>query len=155
MNRALLSGCLLLLVAPLVHAQMPAEEAVRDPRQLPEPLEELSANIGDLEQAGPFVIVDSQFRKIGSGDQDAIVWTVRTTRPITYRHVELLVGKFRDVRFYKTLQRSRQELLTTLMYYSDRISVGAVDRLHELRQQHGVVPSAGASRVPGGRASRQ
>jgi hypothetical protein len=77
-----------------------------------------------MEREGYFAIAGVDFRTRNTGDE-AIVWTVRVKKSVTYRHVEAMLREFRDARFYQTLDNQKIELIATLVNYSDRISVGS------------------------------
>jgi hypothetical protein len=120
----------LLLAAPpsLALAGLPnAEEGSGEFGSLPKPLDEISGNMADFEKSGHFTIADARFSEIGYRKQDAFIWTLRARKPITYRHVILLLRKLRDVRFYAKGERRPQEKLSTLLFYSDRVPLNAAN----------------------------
>lgn len=102
-----------------------------DVAQLPSPLGAISSNIRDVETTRFLEVVEVNFRPGGGiyGDRDAIVWTLRTRRPITARHLEILLGKFSDVRFYDTRRNRKAQLHQTLLRYPSRIRAGAANGL--------------------------
>ena len=108
-------------------ATQPKEPEKRLYAQLPKPLDTISCNIADLEKNGYFALTQVTFGRTPDSLGDTLTWTVRVTKPLTYRHAILLLNGLRDARFYVTSAKTRQELHSTLLYYSDRISSGAVD----------------------------
>jgi len=136
LRRAYSLSCMLLILATsagTTAGQTPAkpEAVVTDdaPRSapknplssLPDPLDEIKANVTDLEQAGYFKISAPRFAMVDSGLYEAIVWDVRAARPVTYRHVMMQLEKFRDARFFRTTDDGVKEVFATLLYYSPRI----------------------------------
>jgi len=123
-----LFALLSLTVVPLSAAAQSPEEA-EGPRKnrLPNPLDLVSSNIKDIEKTGYFTIVNAEYRRTELGNDEAMVWTLQTTKPITCRHAGWLLRRFRDVRFYYTERRSVQEIHNTLMYYSHAITDGATN----------------------------
>jgi hypothetical protein len=132
-----------LLVSAVLLAQEPAEDAPvpesapvkkkvveqekpRDIRYLSKPFSRIRTNILDLERAGYFAIDAVNIRPRGTGDE-AIVWTVRVRKPVTYRHTEAMLREFRDARFYSTTENRKFEVITTLVNYSDRLSNGSAN----------------------------
>ena len=142
MKRGLVTASVLLMSAILM-AQEPAEdeeapqpaptkqkaveqEKPRDLSYLPKPLPDIRTNILDLERAGYFVIDAVDIRTRGTGDE-AIIWTVRVRKPVTYRHTEAMLREFRDARFYSTTENRKFEIIATLVNYSDRLSIGSAN----------------------------
>lgn len=99
------------------------QEKPHDISYLSKPLFGIRTNVLDLERSGYFAIDAVDFRTRLSGDE-AIVWTVRVKKAVTCRHTEAMLREFRDARFYTTIEKQRLEVLATLMFYSDRISLG-------------------------------
>jgi hypothetical protein len=106
------------------------EEEAKEPtfQHLPEPLEEVGADLKTIEQHGNFKIVAMEYGRTPDRRDQAIVWTLRVVRPITCRHALMQMRYYRDVRFFATDGGSRQELMHALLYYAPRIDAGAVNR---------------------------
>ncbi len=144
--RFLLFSRLMLILgalAPLVVAQEveePVAEAavakktreVAPPRapdinDLPVPLDAIRGNVLDLERTGYFTVESVAYRTQGRG-YETIVWTLRVNKPVTYRHIEMMLREYRDVRFYSTHENTRpHDILATLLYYPERIPLGAAN----------------------------
>ncbi len=99
------------------------QDSPRDISYLPKPLSDIRTNILDLEQSGYFAIEATDFRTRNNGDE-AVVWRVRMKKAATCRHIEALLREFRDARFYSTIEKQKLEVIATLMFYSERISLG-------------------------------
>ncbi|MFV1964310.1 MAG: hypothetical protein ACC628_02720 [Pirellulaceae bacterium] len=124
----LLTVFLAIVLAPVLGiAQEPEETEKPRANRLPEPLDEISSNIKDIEKAGYFAIIKAEYGRTEIDNEEALIWTLTTIKPITYRHAGWLIRRFRDVRFYDTPEGSAQEVLAKLMYFSQRISDGAVN----------------------------
>ena len=93
--------------------------------KMPEPLEAVYGNLTDLEKSGHFKLLGARLARTKPLDQEAMIWTVRVLRPITYRHAMQIFRLMGDVRFYRTTDYGRQELYWTELYYSFWISDGA------------------------------
>jgi hypothetical protein len=117
-----------LVLCPVVGISQEADEP-EDPRanRLPKPLDGVSSNFQEIEQSGYFEIVNAEYGRIGVDSEEALIWTLRTVKPLTARHATWVLRRFRDVRFYHTPERSVQELLSKLAYFSGRISDEAID----------------------------
>jgi hypothetical protein len=76
-----------------------------------------------LEGTGYFRIEDVKFR--ARGDLESIVWTVRVEKAVTCRHLEAMLRNYRDVRFYETVSQRPIEIITGLLNYSQRITLGS------------------------------
>ena len=95
--------------------------------RLPKPLDDISSNIKDIEKSGYFVIVKAEYGRTDIDNEEALVWTLRTVKPITARHAGWVIRRYRDVRFYDTPEGTFQEVLSKLMYFSEGISDGATN----------------------------
>ena len=93
---------------------------------LPAPLDKLACNITGLEKSGHFELTSVSLSRSEDFGEDAVVWTVRVLRPISCRHVTILLRGFSDVRFYFTRDDMHKELYSTDLLYSSRVSEGAV-----------------------------
>ena len=112
----------------LVLAESPSDAKPREVTKFPEPLPDITCNITDLERSGYFTVATVAYGRTANHNDEAIIWKVKVNKPLTCRHAILLLRSFRDVRFYDTAEGAKQELHWTLMYYSDRLSRGAVNR---------------------------
>ena len=112
--------------------ETPADEQASETRQkLPEPLSEISGNLDDLEKTGYFKIIDGQYGRTKQLSEKAIIWTIEVVKPLTCGHAMILFQRLGDVRFYRVRDDgSRQQLLSTQLYYSSWIEEGAVN--HEI-----------------------
>jgi hypothetical protein len=120
-------GVFFLSLSPHLGAALNAEEE-RPFDRFPEPLERLSCNIADLEKSGHLALTKVEYGRTAMVRDDAVIWTLKVVKPITCRHVIMLLRHLRDVRFYATPQGTVQETHWTLLYYSARIPLGAVNR---------------------------
>lgn len=128
--------CLGLTAASLAaqEAEAPAEAPVAGKKSdeknlkfLPSPLSAVQGNVLSLENTGYFRIEDVDFR--ARPDLDSVVWKVRMKKPATCRHIEAMLREYRDVRFYETVSQRPIEILTGLLYYSQRVSLGSASNL--------------------------
>jgi hypothetical protein len=94
---------------------------------LPPPLETIRGDLRELEATGHFTIAGVALTVQLNGDE-AVIWTIVVNRPVTCRHIEQVLRQYRDVRFYATLNNTRQELYTTVMQYSERVSLGTINK---------------------------
>jgi hypothetical protein len=124
----LLTLVLALGLTPILGMAQESEEP-KDPREnrLPEPLDAISSNLKDIEKSGYFKISKGEYGRTDVENEEALIWTLTAIKPITYRHAEWLIQRYRDVRFYEVPDGSAQEVLTKLMYYSERVSHGAAN----------------------------
>jgi hypothetical protein len=127
----------------LAFAQAPTEEAAKDDAkedgakenetadsfyaQLPDPLDKISGNMEIFEENGLFRIDSVKFGPGGDRHEDAVVWTLRANRSITFRHVGILLRNFRDVRFYAFGRNAGRPILSKLLYYSPLIEADAIN----------------------------
>lgn len=133
---ALQSLCWLLPTTSTALAQQavpPAAQSVAsepaDLNRLPEPLADVSGNMRDLEASGYLKLVGVQFQPAGSiyGSDNSVVWTFQTRRPITCRHLEVLLQTFVDVRFFEQTDYGSSLLYQTLLVYPERVQTGATN----------------------------
>lgn len=103
------------------------EPAPRSLDFFPPPLAAVRGDLREIEASGHLTIDDVALTVQLNGDE-AVIWTVRVNKPITCRHVEQLLRQYRDVRFYATLDNSRQELYTTVLQYSERVALGTINQ---------------------------
>ena len=93
---------------------------------LPSPFPRIRCNVRSLESSGYFKIEAVEFR--ARGDLEAIFWRVRVEKAITCRHIEALLREYRDVRFYETISERPIEIVTGLLQYSQRVSLGTSNK---------------------------
>lgn len=103
------------------------ERAERERGRLPKPLHEIYGNILDLEKSGHLGIESVSLKTIDNGKSEAVIWRIRTKRPVSCRHIIRLINEIRDVRFYTTINKSMFERMSTLLNYSERVKEGAID----------------------------
>jgi hypothetical protein len=132
-NCGLRSSLLVLFVAGGTCGQDARDEAAEPESKpeknfdfLPAPLGLIRGNVLDLEATGHLKIADVEFRTRGNGDE-ALIWTVRVEKAITCRHLEAMLRKYRDVRFYTTFKNSTLEVLSMVMQYSERVELGSAN----------------------------
>ena len=111
-----------------VLAEAPSGQKPREVNKFPEPLPDITCNITDLERTGYFTVAKVAYGRTAINNEEAMIWKVKVNKPLTCRHAILLLRSFRDVRFYDTAEGAKRELHSTLIYYSDRLSLGAVNR---------------------------
>jgi len=104
-----------------------SETKPRDVHQLPAPLDKVASNVRDLEQNGFLTLTSVALDRAEDFGDEALVWTVKVQRPISCRHAMILLGGFRDVRFYHTEEEAQKELYSTDLLYSSRLAEGAVN----------------------------
>jgi len=97
--------------------------------EFPEPLQYATGNLRDLEKTRFLSLVGVEDRALDRLGNRGFVWTIKTTRPMSVRHVRALLDKFRHVRFYVRQKTTVKEVHTGLLYYSERIESGAANRL--------------------------
>jgi hypothetical protein len=102
------------------------EEQEQPSAKLPEPVSGIAGSLADLEETGYFEIVDAVYARTKELDEPAVIWTVKVTKPITCRHAILLLRQLSDVRFYRTGEDWRKEILAAELYHSSRIGYEAV-----------------------------
>ena len=103
------------------------EQLVPKMNRLPEPLDEIVGNVTDFERDGLFKVTGVRLGPAGLKHDPAVVWTLRANRSMTLRRAEIFLRDFRDVRFYRFGRNEGRPAFTTLLFYSNRISEGAVD----------------------------
>ena len=93
---------------------------------LPAPLDKITCNIAGLEESGHLALSKPRLGRSEDFGDEALIWTVKVQRPISCRHVTILLRRFGDVRAYFTEEYQYKELYSTDLLYSSRISQGAV-----------------------------
>lgn len=102
------------------------ERAEKNLNFLPAPLQAVRCNVRALEATGYFTIDDVVFRT-GDGKAEQVAWTVRVEKPVTCRHIEAMLRERRDLRFYETIDKRRLEIMSSLLHYSQRVSLGSAN----------------------------
>lgn len=103
-----------------------AASAARKKRLMPKPLDAIESNLHDLEANGFLTIVSGSYQVINNGQDQAIVWSVRANRALTYRYILMQVRALSDVRLFKTLgaetaDPSLQEVHSMQLYFSPEL----------------------------------
>jgi hypothetical protein len=97
------------------------------PGNLPKPLDRVAGGLGDLEATGFFAINKLEFGRTRDFGEEALLWTLRVTRPLACRHASLLLQRVGDVRFYRTLKQGHVELLSAELYFPSWIDSEAIN----------------------------
>jgi hypothetical protein len=115
--------------ASLVLAEEPWGKAVEDKsHKLPPPLEEISFDKSDFEKDGHFRVHKIRFGPAGLLGEDAVIMTIQANRSVTYRHVEIYLRQFRDVRFYTRREEYKDRFVhSTILVHSHIISADAAN----------------------------
>jgi len=100
----------------------------KDAGQFPKPLQHVTGNLSDLEKTGFLSIVGVEDRAVDQDGNKAWVWTIKTNKPVSARHLQAMLTKFRLVRFYIHQKTTVKEAYTGLLHYSGRIEPAAVNR---------------------------
>lgn len=95
-------------------------------RRLPEPLSDITGNFADLEKSGHFRIIKEEFGRTKGLREDALIWTLRVVKPLSYKHAMIVLHRLGDVRFYRVVKDWRKQLHSTQLYYPSYIGKGAV-----------------------------
>ncbi len=98
----------------------------RELKRLPPPLEDVIGGLLELEQSGHFRLLQMEMGRPRVTEMDAVVWTVRVVRPLTYRHALLLLRRVGDVRIARVRDDWQKQLLRTRLEWPDWIESGAV-----------------------------
>lgn len=93
---------------------------------LPAPLDRITGNFLDLESTGYFKIAKTEFGRTDLHRDDALIWTLEVTRPISVRHALRILQQLGDVRFYRTEEDWFQQLHMTHLHYTDTLDARAV-----------------------------
>ncbi len=104
-------------------------ETTQKPRRfnrLPEPLEDVIGGLHELERSGHFRLIQMEMGRTRVTEEDAVVWTVRVVRPLTYRHAVTLLRRVGDVRIARIRDEWQQQLLRTRLGWPDWIESSAV-----------------------------
>ena len=95
-------------------------------RRLPEPLNDITGNFADLEKSGHFRIIKEEFGRTKELREEALIWTLRVVKPLSYRHATILLRRLADVRFYRVVKDWRKLHYSTELYYPSYIRTGAI-----------------------------
>jgi len=109
----------------LVLGVEPQNKDRQDIATLPDPLQKITTNILDLERDGLFQITGVRFGPNNFDQKDAIIWTLLANRPLTWRHVEIVLHRYRTARFYDSGKRGRRAKFSTLLFYHPQIETDA------------------------------
>lgn len=107
-------------------SETPGEPARRSAEILPAPLENVACNVLDLEKTGHLAVAKVEFGWSEDFGDESLIWTVKVLKPMTCRHAALLLRNHSDVRFYYVYQDREKELYAGALYFSPRITEGAV-----------------------------
>lgn len=110
--------------APGTAAEEPKPQA-RD--SLPEPLSRVFTNFANLASTGYFEVGKMAFGRTKKLDEEALLWNIKVTKPLTCQHAIGLLRNMSDGRFYRTLKKSRLELHAAQLLYPSWIDFGAVN----------------------------
>jgi len=95
-------------------------------RRLPKPLNDITGNFGDLEKSGYFRIIKEEFGRTKELREEALIWTLRVVKPLSYQHAMIRLRRLGDVRFYRVVKDWRKQLHSTELYYPSYIRTGAI-----------------------------
>ncbi len=114
-----------ILCSTLVLGDEPKNKDRQNIATLPEPLQTIATNILDLERDGIFQLAGVRFGPNNFDQKDAVIWTLRANRPLTWRHVEIVLQRYRNVRFYSSGKRGGRARFSTLLFYHPQITTDA------------------------------
>ena len=95
--------------------------------EMPKPLELATSNIRDLEKTGLLTVVGVVDRALDREGSTGLVWTIKTKKAITSRHLKAILQRFRDVRFYTEQKNGEVEVHSALLHYSHRVDSAATN----------------------------
>lgn len=95
-------------------------------RRLPQPLNDITGNFADLEKSGHFRIIKEEFGRTKGTKQEALIWTLRVVKPLSYQHAVIVLRRLSDVRFYRVVKDWRKQYYSTELYYPSYIANGAI-----------------------------
>ncbi len=113
-------------VVPQGDAATETPDKPRELKRLPPPLEDVIGGLHELERSGHFRLLQMEMGRPRVTEMDAVVWTVRVVRPLTYRHALLLLRRVGDVRIARVRDDWQKQLLRTRLAWPDWIESGAV-----------------------------
>lgn len=102
------------------------EEKRRPAEMLPAPLNDVACNVLDLEKTGHLAVTKVVFGWSEDFGEESLIWTIRLLKPMTCRHLTLLLNRYSDVRFYHAAGDKEKEVYTGKLYFSPRIAEGVV-----------------------------
>jgi hypothetical protein len=96
--------------------------------KLPPPLDKISMDKSEFEKGGLFQVHKVRFGPAGLLGEDAVILTIQANRSVTYRHVEIYLRKFRDVRFFTRRKEYKDRFVhSTILVHSHIISADAAN----------------------------
>ena len=84
---------------------------------MPKPFEKITGSTTDLERDGLFKIVKHEYGFVPANNRYGLIWTLKATKNVTFRHAMVELHRVRDVRFYKKTKRFLVEVHSALLYY--------------------------------------
>ena len=125
----LLTLVLLFAIPSLALAEPPSDKADGDKsHKLPHPLDKISMDKSVFEKDGLFRVHEVRFGPAGYLGEDAVILTIQANRSVTFRHVEIYLRKFRDVRFYTRRGDYEDRFVhSTILIHSHIISADAAN----------------------------
>lgn len=92
---------LLILITSLASAEQSSVKLeIHKSDKLPAPLDMIAIDKSPFEKDGLFHIHKMRVGPAGLLGEDAVIMTIQANRSVTFRHVEIYLRQFRDVRFY-------------------------------------------------------
>lgn len=96
-------------------------------QKLPEPLDKITVNTFAFEESKHFEVANVRVEKRGSDSHDSIIWTLRATNSMTFRHVESFLRDFRHAHFFSRVKNPGHPAYSTLLYYSPAVAIDAAN----------------------------
>jgi len=130
-----LLSLVLIVAASLASAETPSVKLeIHKSDKLPAPLEKIAFDKSDFEKDKLFHVQKLRFGPAGFLGEDAVILTIQANRAITYRHLEIYLRQFRDVRFYTRRDDYEDRFVhSTILVHPHTISADAANGevLHE------------------------
>lgn len=103
------------------------QETAAEIHKLPAPLDDIFVNSSDFEDRGYFEVTNLEFKKASTNKKDSFVWTLRANKSMTFRHVEIVLQRFRHAHFYSRVKNIGRPVYSTLLHYSPALEIDAAN----------------------------
>ena len=125
----LLSAVLLIFAASSALAERQSVKMeIHKSHKLPTPLDMIAIDKSQFEKDGLFRIHKMRVGPAGLLGEDAVIMTIQANKAVTYRHVEIYLRQFRDVRFYTRRDDYKDRFVhSTIMVHPHHISADAAN----------------------------